>query len=338
MVIVMKPSAPQKDIDELQKRMEDRGLTVHISQGVNYCLLGLVGETNQIDTNQLEAHEHVDRVVRVQHPFKLASRMFHPQPTVVDVGGVKVGGGHTAFMAGPCAVENEEQVMEIAHAIKDHAQILRGGTFKPRTSPYSFQGLEEEGLRLLRKAGDATGMPIVTEVMSPEDVDLVAGYTDMLQIGARNMQNFPLLRRVGRAKTPVLLKRGMSATIEDLLMSAEYIMSEGNIDVILCERGIRTFETYTRNTLDISAVPSLQELTHLPVIVDPSHACGKWTLVAPLARAAVAAGVDGLIIEVHHQPEKAMSDGAQSLKPHKYKALVQELRQISELMKSFVVS
>ena len=331
----MKPKVPQKEIDRLQERMENMGLTVHLSQGLNYCLLGLVGDTNLVDIGQLETNEHVDRVMRVQHAFKLASKMFHPQDSVIQVGDVKVGGGNVAFMAGPCAVESEEQIMTIAEVVKDHAQILRGGTYKPRTSPYSFQGLQEDGLKLLRKAGQAYNMPVVTEVVASEDVELVAHYVDMLQICARNMQNFALLRRVGKLKKPVLLKRGMSATIEDLLMAAEYIMAGGNTNVILCERGIRTFETYTRNTLDISAVPSLKELTHLPVIIDPSHAAGKWSLVAPLAKAAVAVGADGLIIEVHHQPESALSDGAQSLKPEKYHKLINELRQIHELTQSF---
>lgn len=335
MVIIMKPGVPQQEIDRLQERMEGQGLKVHLSQGLNYCLLGLVGDTNRIDISQLEANEHVDRVMRVQHAFKLASRHFHPQATVVHVGSVPIGAGHTAFIAGPCAVESEEQIMEIAHAVKDHAHILRGGTFKPRTSPYSFQGLAEKGLQYLRQAGQAVGMPVVTEVMATEDVELVAEYADMLQIGARNMQNFNLLRLVGKQKKPVLLKRGMAATIEDLLMSAEYIMSEGNPNVILCERGIRTFETYTRNTLDISAVPSLKELSHLPVIIDPSHAAGKWSLVAPLSKAAMAVGADGIIVEVHHHPEQAMSDGAQSLKPTKYHKLINELRQITALTQSF---
>lgn len=260
--------------------------------------------------------------------FRLASRDTHPADTVVQVGQVKLGGKHRAFIAGPCSVESREQVMEIAQAIQGSAQILRGGAYKPRTSPYSFQGLGEEGLRFLQAAGQAVGMPVVAEVVSPEEVDLVSDYVDMLQIGARNMQNYALLKKVGSQDKPVLLKRGFAATIEELLLSAEYIMVSGNHQVVLCERGIRTFNDYTRNTLDLSAVPVLQQLSHLPVIVDPSHGTGQWNLVEPLAKGAMAVGAHGLIIEVHHHPEEALSDGPQSLKPEKYRALVHKLNRL----------
>jgi 3-deoxy-7-phosphoheptulonate synthase len=269
--------------------------------------------------------------VSVARPFKRASRDFHPQDTVVPINGVQVGGEQVIVMAGPCAVESEEQLLESARAVKEAgAHVLRGGAFKPRTSPYSFQGLGEKGLRLLAQARAETGLPIVTEVMEPQTVPLVTTFADILQVGARNMQNYALLHAVGEAQRPVLLKRGMMSTIEELLMAAEYILSHGNNRVMLCERGIRTFETYTRNTLDISAVPMLKRLTHLPVVVDPSHGTGKWELVEPMARAAVAAGADGLMIEVHPHPEEALSDGAQSLKPERFAALMQSLRPIAE--------
>lgn len=333
MVIIMRPEAPEMKIEKIIRKMESLGCTVHVSQGVRYCILGLVGDTRRIDPKQIQANENVDRVVRVQYPFKLASRLFHPEDTIVQVGDLKIGEGNMTVMAGPCSVESEEQLLTIAHSIKEHgAHILRGGAFKPRTSPYSFQGLGEVGLKILRKAKEETGMPIVTEVMCMETFDMVAEYADILQIGARNMQNFPLLKKSGRANMPVLLKRGLSATIEELLMAAEYIMSEGNPDVILCERGIRTFEKYTRNTLDLSAVPVIKELSHLPIIVDPSHASGKWSMVEPLAAAAIAVGADGLMIEVHHQPELALSDGDQSLKLHKFAKLMANTSKISAVL------
>ncbi len=332
MVVVMKPGTPNEIIAKLEKKFESLGCSVHKSQGEDYCLLGLVGDTRKIDPSQIEANDHVDRLLRVQHPFKLASRIFHPENTVVDVLGHKIGDGNVTVMAGPCAVESEEQLLTIAQLVKEQgAHILRGGAYKPRTSPYSFQGMEEEGLKLLKKAREITGMPIVTEVICVETFDIVEAYADIMQIGARNMQNFALLKKAGKSKTPVLLKRGLSATMEEWLMSAEYIMSEGNPNVILCERGIRTFEKYTRNTLDLSAVPMMKELSHLPIIVDPSHAAGKWSMVEPLSKAAVAAGVDGLIIEVHHQPELAVSDGAQSLKPEKFAKLMTAVRRIAEI-------
>lgn len=332
MVIVMKPEAKPEVIEKIKRKMESLGCQVHPTQGENYCILGLVGDTSKIDPSQIEANENVEKLLKVQHPFKLASRLFHPEDTVVTVDGIKIGGGGVAIMAGPCSVESEEQLMTIAHAVRSQgAQFLRGGAFKPRTSPYSFQGLGEEGLKLLKKAKEATGMPIVTEVMCQDTFDVVAEYTDILQIGARNMQNFPLLKKAGKSNIPILLKRGLSATIEELLMSAEYIMSEGNSQIILCERGIRTFETYTRNTLDISAIPVIKELSHLPIIVDPSHATGKWSMVEPLSKAAIAVGADGLIIEVHHQPELALSDGAQSLKPQKFAHLMESVNKMIAL-------
>ncbi|ABR46869.1 phospho-2-dehydro-3-deoxyheptonate aldolase [Alkaliphilus metalliredigens QYMF] len=332
MVIVMKPKTPQEIIEKIKNKMISLGCHVHVVQGDDHCLLGLVGDTRRINPGQIEANESVEKLIRVLSPYKLASRLFQPEDTVIDVDGFKIGGGHIAIMAGPCAVESEEQLMTIAHAVKkEGAQFLRGGAFKPRTSPYSFQGMQEEGLKLLKKAKEATGMPIVTEVMCQDTFDVVEEYADILQIGARNMQNFPLLKRAGKSNKPILLKRGMSATLEELLMSAEYIMSEGNLNVILCERGIRTFETYTRNTLDISAVPAIKELSHLPIIIDPSHAAGRWSMVEPLSKASIAVGADGLIIEVHHQPELAVSDGAQSLKPSKFAHLMRSIEKIAKI-------
>jgi 3-deoxy-7-phosphoheptulonate synthase len=326
MVIVMKPRASEEAIMEMKNRLQNSGCKVHLSKGETHCVLGLVGDTSHIDISRIEANEHVDKVLRVQSPFKLASRAFHPDDTVIQVNGVKIGGEKKVVIAGPCAVESEEQLLQIAHSVKESgASLLRGGAFKPRTSPYSFQGLGEEGLKLLRKAKEQTHLPIVTEAMCIETFDLVDQYADIIQIGARNMQNFSLLKKAGKTNKPILLKRGLSATIEELLMAAEYIMSEGNPNVILCERGIRTFEKYTRNTLDLSAIPVIKELSHLPVIVDPSHATGKWSMVEPLSKAAIVAGADGLIIEVHHQPEVALSDGAQSLKPEKFAKLMQDL-------------
>lgn len=332
MVIVMKPETTKEEIEKIQRKMEHLGCQVHLSQGENYCILGLVGDTRKIDPNQIAANVHVEKVLKVQHPFKLASRMFHPEDSVIQVGDFKIGGKEVAIMAGPCSVEGEEQLMTIAREVKRlGAQFLRGGAYKPRTSPYSFQGMGEAGLKLMKKAKEETGLYIVTEVMDQDTFDVVAAYADILQIGARNMQNFPLLKKAGRSNLPILLKRGLSATIEEWLMSAEYIMAEGNHKVILCERGIRTFETYTRNTLDISAIPAVKELSHLPIIIDPSHACGKWAMVEPLSKAAIAAGADGLIVEVHHQPEVALSDGAQSLKPEKFARLMESVQLLAPL-------
>lgn len=328
----MRMGTPTEEIEKMADRLKKMGFIPHRSQGENYFVFGLVGDTTKIDLGQLESNKNVERVLKVQHPFKLANKLFHPEDTVIDVDGIKIGGGNIAIMAGPCSVESENQLMSTARSVKaSGAHILRGGAYKPRTSPYSFQGLGEEGLKLLKKAKEETGMPIVTEVMCTEIFDTVEAYADILQIGARNMQNFPLLKRAGKSDKPVLLKRGMSATIEELLMSAEYIMSEGNTNVILCERGIRTFETYTRNTLDISAVPAVKALSHLPIIIDPSHASGKWAMITPLSKAAIAVGTDGLIIEVHNDPENALSDGSQSLKPEKFEQLMQEINKIIEI-------
>lgn len=332
MVIVMKKNAREEVIESLSNKMKNLGCEVHKMIGDNQCILGLVGDTTKIDPSQIKANIDVEKLLVIKDPFKLASRDSHPEDTIIDVDGVKIGGGNIVIMAGPCAVENETQIMTIAKAIKTSgANIIRGGAFKPRTSPYSFQGMGEDGLKLLRKAKEATGLPIVTEIMDEINFDIVEEYTDILQIGARNMQNFSLLKRAGKSSKPILLKRGMSATIEELLMSAEYIMSKGNQQVILCERGIRTFETYTRNTLDISAIPAIKELSHLPIIVDPSHATGRWSMIEPLSKAAIACGADGLMIEVHNQPELAVSDGGQSLKPEKFEKLMRSIEKIAKV-------
>jgi len=331
MVIVMKSNAKEEQILAIKKKLEGLGCIVHISKGDNQCVLGLVGDTSSINETQIEAEQCVDKVMRVQAPYKRGNRLFHPDDSIIDVDGIKIGGAQLAIIAGPCAVESEEQLLHIARDVKKAgANFLRGGAYKPRTSPYSFQGMEEEGLRILLEAKKITGLPIVTEVMSAQLVEKISGYADVLQIGARNMQNFDLLKEVGRCNKTILLKRGMSATIEELLMSAEYIMSEGNENVVLCERGIRTFENFTRNTLDLSAIPVLKKLSHLPVIVDPSHAAGKWWLVEPLAKAAIAVGADGLEIEVHYDPANAFSDGPQSLLPEKFEALMDSIRQIAK--------
>jgi len=334
MIVVMKKKATDAQIDQVIEWIESVGYRTHPSRGVERSIIGAVGDER--GKGQLKSVENlpgVEKVVPILKPYKLASREFSEADTVIPVGDMRIGGPSFVVMAGPCSVESEEQLMESAYIVcKGHAQILRGGAFKPRTSPYSFQGMEEEGLKLLKKASERTGLPVVTEVMNTTEVDLVASYADIVQIGARNVQNFALLKRVGQIRKPVLLKRGMMTTIEELLMSAEYILDSGNDQVILCERGIRTFETATRNTLDLSAVPVLKGLTHLPVIVDPSHAAGHWRYVIPLARAAVAVGADGIIIEVHPEPEKAVSDGAQSLKPEKFYRMMEELRVIAGVM------
>jgi len=331
MVIVMHPNATQDEIKGIVVKLEGLGFDVNVSQGENHCVLGLVGDTSTINISQFEAEEFVDKVMRVQAPYKRANRLFHPENTIIGVDERIVGGKELMIIAGPCAVESELQLITIAKDVKlAGANFLRGGAYKPRTSPYSFQGMEEEGLRILLQAKKITGLPIVTEVMSVELVEKISQYADVLQIGARNMQNFDLLKEVGRCNKTILLKRGMSATIEELLMSAEYIMAGGNENVVLCERGIRTFETFTRNTLDLSAIPVLKKLTHLPIIVDPSHAAGKWWLVEPLAKAAIAVGADGLEIEVHNDPVNALCDGQQSLKPEKFKALIDDLRLIGK--------
>jgi 3-deoxy-7-phosphoheptulonate synthase len=331
MIVIMKQGATHTQVVNVTARIEQEGCQTHISEGEERTIIGIIGNGRPLDREQLSRLDGVEQVVSVLRPFKLASRDFHPNDSIVPINGVSVGGKTVVVMAGPCAVESREQILESAQAVsKAGAKMLRGGAFKPRTSPYSFQGLGEKGLRYLAQAREETGLPVVTEVMAPEQVPLVTTYADILQIGARNMQNYALLHAVGEAQRPVLLKRGMMSTIEELLMSAEYILSHGNDRVILCERGIRTFEKYTRNTLDINAVPVLKELTHLPVVVDPSHGTGKWELVAPVAKAAVAAGADGLIIEVHPHPSRAMSDGAQSLKPAAFDKLMVELRPIAK--------
>jgi len=331
MIVIMKRGATGAQITNVTARIEQSGYRVHLSEGEERTIIGVIGNGRPLDRDPIERMDGVERTVPILRPFKLSSREFHPQDTVVKVNGVSIGGKQLIVMAGPCAVENFEQIMETARAIKEAGgRVLRGGAYKPRTSPYSFQGLGEEGLRLLAQARDETGLPVVTEVIEPQLVPLVTTYADILQVGARNMQNYALLHAVGEAQRPVLLKRGMMSTVEELLMAAEYILSHGNERVILCERGIRTFEPYTRNTLDISAVPLLKQLSHLPVIVDPSHGTGKWELVEPVSRAAVAAGADGLIIEVHPHPEEALSDGGQSLKPARFAALMEGLRPVVE--------
>ncbi|NOX20545.1 MAG: 3-deoxy-7-phosphoheptulonate synthase [Nitrospirae bacterium] len=333
-IIVLKPGCTDDDIRHVVKRLESKGLKVHVSKGTERTIIGVIGDTSKIsedEENAIRAIEVVENVMRIIKPYKLASREFHKEDTVIDVNGKQIGGKQIQVIAGPCSVENRSILLHIAEKVKEAgATFLRGGAFKPRTSPYSFQGLGEEGLQILKEASQQTGLPVVTEVMDPRDVEIVSRYADILQIGARNMQNFRLLLEVGQTDKPVLLKRGLSGTIKEWLMAAEYIMSRGNHKVILCERGIRTFETATRNTLDLSAVPVLKKLTHLPVIVDPSHGVGKWDLVLPMARAAVAAGADGLMIEVHSNPEEALSDGEQSIKPDLFKQLIHECRRVAE--------
>lgn len=333
MVIVMQPGATSEQIQRVIERIQAANLKVHLSHGEYRTIIGVIGEKKDIMNLPIEAFDGVEKAVPITVSYKLVSREFHPQPTIVDVGGVKVGNGHFVVMAGPCAVESREQLLETAQIVKEGgAQFLRGGAFKPRTSPYSFQGLEEQGLAYLAEAREATGLKIVTEVMDVTAVDLVASYADVLQIGARNMQNFQLLRAVGRTSKPVLLKRGIAATINEWLHAAEYILNEGNYQVMLCERGIRTFEDYTRNTLDLSAVAAIKHLSHLPIIVDPSHGTGRWRLVRPMALAAVAAGADGLLIEVHPNPAEALSDGPQSLNPDNFFALMRDVRGLAQYL------
>lgn len=333
MIIVLKPRTKQQEIDRVLNLIKSKGLDTHIVEGSEMTIIGCIGDTTRIDAKLFEVNPSVDKVMHVQEPYKLANRAFHPEDSIVDVSGVKIGGNNLAMIAGPCSVESTEQVLEIALAAKaSGANLLRGGAFKPRTSPYSFQGLGLEGLDILCEVREETGLPIVTELMSPEYLDLFNEKVDLIQIGARNMQNFDLLKQLGQLERPILLKRGLNATYEEWIMSAEYIMASGNENVILCERGIRTFESYTRNTLDLQSIPVLRKLTHLPVIVDPSHAGGKWWLVDSMSRAAVAAGADGLMIEVHNNPECALCDGAQSLKPAKYDELIQEVAQIAKVL------
>jgi 3-deoxy-7-phosphoheptulonate synthase len=331
MIVILKPDATRAQVDNIIARIEQMGCGVEVSQGEERTVIGIIGNGRRLEREQIELMEGVERTVPIMRPFKRASRDFHPQDTVVNLNGVSIGGQRLVVMAGPCAVESHDQLLETALAVKEAgAQVLRGGAYKPRTSPYSFQGMGEQGLRLLAEVRRETGLLVVTEVIDPTLVPLVSAYADILQIGARNMQNYALLHAVGEAQKPVLLKRGMMSTVEEMLMAAEYILSHGNGRIMLCERGIRTFETYTRNTMDINAVPLLKQLSHLPVIADPSHATGKWELVEPVSRAAVAAGADGLIIEVHPRPEEAVSDGAQSLKPSRFAALMQGLRPVAE--------
>ena len=333
MIIVMKPNASAEAIKNVVSFVESQGLETHLSHGHEVTIIGVVGNKNVLTDKNLEIKEGVDRVVSVTESYKLANRKFHPEPTVVKVGNVEIGGDKLVIMSGPCAVESEEQVMETALAIKKAgAQILRGGAYKPRTSPYSFQGMEEDGLRLMKEARETTGLPVVCEVTSQAAVETAVRYVDMLQIGARNMQNFYLLKEVGKSGLPILLKLGLSATFDEWLNAAEYILAEGNPNVVLCERGIRTFETATRNTLDLSAVPVVHKMSHLPIIVDPSHATGVRDYVKPMAFAAVAAGADGLMIETHPCPEKALSDGPQSLTFPQFEELCNELRPLSAMM------
>jgi 3-deoxy-7-phosphoheptulonate synthase len=325
----MKSGAPQDEVEKVNRRLEQMEVDIALIEGAQQSVFALVGDTTKLDLEAIQANQHVERIIRVQQPYKLASRTFHPADTIVEIGDCKIGGGNIAVIAGPCSVESEEQMVHTATLVKGYgATMLRGGAYKPRTSPYSFQGMGEDGLKLLVKAREATGLPFVTEVMGVETFDAVEESADLIQIGTRNMQNYPLLKRAGRSTKPILLKRGFSATLEEFLMSAEYIIAGGNPNVILCERGIRTFDTYTRNTLDLSIIPAVKELSHLPIIVDPSHACGKWSMVEPLAKASMAVGADGLIIEVHHNPEKALCDGAQSLKPEKFGRLMDAVQKI----------
>ncbi len=332
MIVVMRPDATADHVSDVVARIEQEGYKAHLSEGDAHTIVGVVGESpNPLQEEHYEMMDGVDRVVRISAPYKLASRTFHPKDTLVPLNGASMGGDRVLMIAGPCSVESREQIIEIAHAVKEAgATALRGGAFKPRTSPYSFQGFGEQGLEWLAEAREATGLPIVTEIMDPSLVDLVSKHADVLQVGARNMQNFTLLTAVGMSHRPVLLKRGMSSTVVDLLMAAEYVLAQGNKHVMLCERGIRTFETETRNTADINAIPVLKDKTHLPVIFDPSHAVGKWEYVEALALAGIAAGADGLIIEVHAHPEQAISDGRQSLKPEKFYQLVQKARAVAE--------
>ena len=333
MIIVLKPKTTEENVRRVEDMVRAKGLEVHTVVGEDLTIIGCIGDTVKVDARLFEVDKSVEKVMHVQEPYKLANRAFHPEDTIVDVSGVKIGGNHMAMIAGPCSVESEEQVIEIAKAAKaSGANILRGGAFKPRTSPYSFQGMGLEGLEILCKAREVTGLPICTELMSAEYLDIFDEKVDLIQIGARNMQNFDLLKKLGQTKRPILLKRGLNATFGEWVMSAEYIMAAGNPNVIFCERGIRTFETYTRNTLDLSVVPIIKERTHLPIIIDPSHAAGDYKLIESLSLAAIAAGADGLIIEVHDDPEDAWSDGAQSLKPKRYAELVEKGKAISKVI------
>lgn len=336
----MKPQAKERQIQEVEDKLQELGFEVHYSEGVNYTILGAIGDKEGIDIRQIEVlNDGVHKVTEISQPYKLAGRDFHPEDTVVEAGEVSVGGDKLAVLAGPCAIEGKNQVKTIARSVAESgASGLRGGAFKPRTSPYSFQGLGEEGLKYMREAADEAGLAVVTEVMDKTQVELVGRYADIFQIGARNMQNYNLLREVGKADKPVLLKRGFSATVKEFLMSAEYVMNEGNHDVILCERGVRTFSNSTRFTLDLSVVPVVKGLSHLPIVVDPSHGTGMRDKVRPMARAGIAAGADGLLVEVHHEPEKALSDGPQSLKPEGFRKLMGEISIVAESVEKDPVS
>lgn len=331
MIITMKKSATKADIEHVMKQLKDKGLQIHESIGENLNVFGVVGDTSQVDPKRIEANKHVESVVRVSSPYKKASRMFHPEDTIVEVNGIHIGGKEKiVVIGGPCSVEGKDMICHIAHEVKDAGGVmLRGGAYKPRTSPYAFQGMGTEGIIALAQARKQTGLPVVTELMSADKLDEFVEHVDVIQIGARNMQNFDLLKAVGKTNKPVLLKRGLANTIEEWIMSAEYILSEGNTNVMLCERGIRTFEPYTRNTLDLSVVPIIKKKTHLPIIIDPSHATGDWELVEAASLAAIAAGADGLIVEVHDHPECAWSDGAQSLKPDNFKELIRKGKAIA---------
>ena len=333
MIIVLKPGAPKEECEKIKNLLLKNDFQINEIVGVNMTIYGVIGDTSTFDPRRITVNDWVEKVMRVQEPFKRANRMFHPEASIIDVSGVKIGGKKLAVIAGPCSIETTEQLNSVAVSVKAAgATLLRGGAFKPRTSPYSFQGLKETGLDMLAEAGKASNLPIVTEIMSIDKIEKFVGCVDLIQVGARNMQNFELLKELGKTNVPILLKRGLSATIEEWLMSAEYIMAGGNENVILCERGIRTFETYTRNTLDLSAIPAVKKLSHLPVIVDPSHAAGMWWMVEPLAKAAVAVGADGLMIEVHNDPENAWCDGAQSLKPERFAKLMEDLSAIAKIV------
>jgi len=332
MIIVMKPKTPEEEIEKIKCRLEDLGCGIHESKGINYHIFGLIGNTNTVDSDRILAIDSVEKVIHVQEPYKIANRLFHPEDSVVQIGDRKIGGENFAVIAGPCSVESEDQITSIAEDVKQAgAGFLRGGAFKPRSSPYSFQGLREDGLELLKIARERTGLPIVSELMSTEHLERFIEDVDVIQIGARNMQNFELLKEVGKIRKPIILKRGLSATIEELLLAAEYILAQGNENVILCERGIRTFENYTRNTLDLAAIPVIKKLSHLPVIVDPSHAGGLWWLVDPMAKAAMVVGADGVMVEVHNDPANAKCDGQQSIKPARFKTLMNSLRELAKI-------
>lgn len=337
MIIVMRPQANEADIEQvLDLVRECEGVQYDTIHGTDCTVIGLIGDTQIVDRERLMLQPNVDRILKVQEPFKKANRKFHPDDTVVDVSGVKIGAGNFAVIAGPCSVETPEQILEVAQAIqKSGAKLLRGGAFKPRTSPYAFQGLGLDGIALLRGASESAGLPIVSEIISPKQVEIFEKQVDLIQVGARNMQNFDLLKELGQTQKPILLKRGLSSTIEEWLMSAEYIMSRGNSNIILCERGIRTFETVTRNTLDLSAISAVKELSHLPIIVDPSHATGHWQFVERMALAGVAAGADGIMVEVHNNPEKALCDGLQSITPARFDLLMQKIERLLSTMADF---